>query len=255
MACREGSVALRQLFPDPGEVDPVDAYGRLGPVGDRPGVRLNMIASVDGAASIAGKSGSLGGPADKAVFAALRSLADVILVGATTMQAEGYGPVRLGDKARDIRRQWGIAPVPPIAVVTRAPRFDWGSPFFTDAEQRPIVVTTTSAAVADRDRAAEVAQVITADKPGNGGVDLGAAVRQLGQLGYENVLAEGGPGIAAELAADDLLDEVCLSVSPVLVGGEARRILAGGGNEVSTRLELCNVLVADDYLFTQYRRC
>jgi riboflavin biosynthesis pyrimidine reductase len=245
---------VRQLFPESGEVDPADAYGRLGRIGDRPGVRLNMIASVDGAASIGGMSGSLGGPADKALFATLRSLADVILVGATTMQAEGYGPVRLGEKARAMRRQWGIAPVPPIAVVTRTPRFDWGSSFFAGAEQRPIVVTTTSADVADRDRAAEVAHVITAEKPGIGGVDLGAAVRQLGELGYENVLAEGGPGIAGELAADDLLDEVCLSVSPVLVAGGARRILAGGGDEVSTRLELCNVLVADNYLFTRYRR-
>jgi riboflavin biosynthesis pyrimidine reductase len=243
---------LRQLFPDPGEVDPVDAYGRLGRVGDRPGVRLNMIASVDGAASIAGMSGSLGGPADKAMFAALRSLADVILVGAATMRAEGYGPVRLGEDARNRRRQWGLGPVPPIAVVTRASQLDWGSPFFTEAEQRPIVVTTASAAAADRDRAAEVANVITA---GTDGVDLAAAIRQLGELGHENVLAEGGPGIAAQLAAADLLDELCLSVSPLLVGGDARRILAGEATEVPTPLELCNVLLADNYLFTRYRRC
>jgi riboflavin biosynthesis pyrimidine reductase len=242
---------VRQLFPDPGEVDPVEAYGRLGRVGDRPGVRLNMIASVDGAASIAGKSGSLGGPADKAVFAALRSLADVILVGAATMRTEGYGPVRLGDEARNRRRQWGLAPVPPIAVVTRASQLDWGSSFFTEAEQRPIVVTTTSAAVADRDRAAEVANVITA---GTDGVDLAAAIRQLGELGHKNVLAEGGPGIAAQLAGADLLDELCLSVSPLLVGGDARRVLAGEAREVPTPLELCSVLVADDYLFIRYRR-
>ena len=242
---------MRQLFPDPGEVDPVDAYGRLGRVGDRPGVRLNMIASVDGAASIAGMSGSLGGPADKSVFAALRSLADVILVGAATMRTEGYGPARLGDEARNLRRQWGLAPVPPIAVVTRASQLDWGSSFFTEAEQRPIVVTTTSAAAADRDHAAEVADVITA---GTDGVDLAAAIRQLGELGHEDVLAEGGPGIAAQLAGADLLDELCLSVSPLLVSGDARRILAGEATEVPTPLALCNVLVADNYLFTRYRR-
>ena len=242
---------MRQLFPDPGEVDPFDAYGRLGRVGDRPGVRLNMIASVDGAASIGGMSGSLGGPADKAVFAALRSLADVILVGAATMRTERYGPARLSEDARDKRRQRGLPPVPPIAVVTRTPRLDWGSPFFTEAEQRPIVITTTSSAAADRDRAAEVAHVIVA---GDDGVDLAAAVGQLGDLGHENVLAEGGPGIAAQLAGEDLLDEVCISVSPVLVGGQARRILAGDGNEVQTPLELCSLLVSDDYLFTRYRR-
>jgi riboflavin biosynthesis pyrimidine reductase len=110
---------MRLLFPDPGDVDPVDAYGRLSRVGTRPRVRLNMIASVDGGASFKGRSGELGGPADKTLFATLRSLGDVILVGAATMRTEGYGPVRLDETARARRRRWGLASVPPIAVLTR----------------------------------------------------------------------------------------------------------------------------------------
>src|SRR5580658_1525233 len=108
---------MRQLFPLPGDVDPVDAYGRLTATNSgRPAVRLNMIASVDGAATVDGRSGQLGGPPDKAVFATLRSLADVVMVGAGTMRAEGYGPARLADDARARRRDSGLPPVPPIAA-------------------------------------------------------------------------------------------------------------------------------------------
>jgi len=242
---------MRQLFPGPGDVDPVDAYGRLGRVGDRPRVRLNMIASVDGAASLAGRSGSLGGPADKSLFATLRSLADVILVGAATMRTEGYGPARLDGSARDRRRDWGLAPVPPIAVVTRACRLDWRSPFFTEAEQRPIIITAASAAPEDRARADDVADVVLA---GDDGVDLACAVRAIGERGHDNVLAEGGFGIAAQLAKADLLDEVCLTISPLLAAGDAGRILDGEPLEPPTALELGHVLEADGYLFLRYRR-
>jgi riboflavin biosynthesis pyrimidine reductase len=242
---------MRQLFPDSGEVEPVDAYGRLSRLGERPCVRLNMIASVDGAASLAGQSGRLGGPADKAMFATLRSLGDVILVGAATMRTESYGPPRLDHEARDRRRRWGLVPVPPIAVLTRSCRLDWSSPFFTEAEQRPIVITAASAANTDRNNAAEVADVIVA---GNDGVDLLHAVRALGELGHDNVLAEGGPGVAAQLAGAELLDELCLTVAPLLVGGDARRILDGDRLELPTPLELRHVLEADGYLFIRYQQ-
>jgi riboflavin biosynthesis pyrimidine reductase len=242
---------MRALFPDAGEVDPLDAYGRLERVDGRPTVRLNMIASVDGAAYVAGRSGSLGGTADKDLFATLRALADVIVVGAATMRVEGYGPARLADAAREWRRESGLGPVPPIAVVTRACCLEWRSPFFTEAEQRPIVITAACALPADRAAAGEVADVVVA---GDAGVDLDRAVRCLGELGYDNVLAEDGPGIAAQLAADDLVDELCLTVSPMLVGGDARRILSGRAALSDNRLELTRVLTADGYLFLRYRR-
>ena len=242
---------MRQIYPDPADVDPLDAYGRPGRADGRPSVRLNMIASVDGAAYLGGRSGAMGGPADKALFATLRSLADVILVGAATMRTESYGPALLDDAARARRQRWGTAPVPPIAVVTRACRLDWTSSFFADAEQRPLVITASSSATSDRDAAAEVADVIVA---GADGVDLGMAVAALGQRGHGNVLAEGGPGIAAQLAASGLLDEVCLTLSPMLVGSAARRILDGAALDPLSALELGSVLTADGYLFLRYRR-
>jgi riboflavin biosynthesis pyrimidine reductase len=243
---------MRQLFPTAGDVDPADAYGRLAALGPgRPGVRLNMIASVDGAASLQGRSGALGGPADKALFATLRSLADVVLVGAGTMRAEGYGPARLSDDARARRRDWGLAPVPPIAVITRSCRLDWRARFFTEAEQRPLVVTVGSAAAADRARAAEAADVIIA---GDDDVDLARAVSALAKRGHSNVLSEGGPGVAAQLAAAGLVDEICLTVAPLLAAGEARRILDGAALEPPSVLELGHVLEAGGYLFLRYLR-
>jgi riboflavin biosynthesis pyrimidine reductase len=243
---------VRRLFPDSGDVDPLDAYGRLTRLGPhRPSVRLNMIASVDGAASFGGRSGALGGPADKALFAVLRALADVVLVGAGTVRAEGYGPIRLDDAARARRGAWGLAAVPPIAVVTRACRLDWTSPFFIQAEQRPLVVTVASAPAANRAQAARVAEVVVA---GEGEVDLTEALGALAERGHDNVLAEGGPGIAAELAASGLLDELCLTVSPMVAAGDARRILEGPALAPPQCIELVHVLEADGYLFLRYGR-
>ena len=116
---------MRQLIPEPVDpVEPLDVYRDLPVVEGRPAVRLNMIASVDGATAVEGRSGALGGPADRRVFAALRSLADIVLVAAGTVRAEHYGPAAL-----------------PIAVVSGSLRLDWEAPFFTAATHRPMVVT------------------------------------------------------------------------------------------------------------------
>jgi riboflavin biosynthesis pyrimidine reductase len=210
-----------------------------------------MIASLDGATSLAGRSGALGGPGDKAVFAALRSLADVILVGAATVRIEGYGPARLNTEARAGRIAAGLDPVPPIAVVTRSCRLDWGSRFFADAEARPIIFTAAVAAEVDREAAARVADLYVV---GDDTVNLRRAIGVLNDRGHENVLAEGGPLVAAALAADDLLDEVCLTIAPLVVGGDARRILAGPGLEPPTGFELTSILTTDGCLFLRYRR-
>jgi RibD C-terminal domain len=147
---------MRQLFPSPLDpVDPAEVYGdppRTGP-GGRPGVRLDMIASVDGATTVDGVSGGLGGAADHDLFTLLRSLADVVLVAAGTVRAEGYGPSRV-----------------PVAVVTRSCRLDWASPFFTAPVARPIVVTVAGAPPDALARAAGVAEVVVA---GDRDVDLG----------------------------------------------------------------------------------
>src|SRR5690348_7253977 len=109
---------MRRVLPEPGEVDLVDAYQPRPPHADGAMfVRVNMISSLDGAISVEGRSGALGGPPDKQVFGVLRSWADGIVVGAGTMRAESYGPVLMDDAVQRMRCARGQAPVPSIAVV------------------------------------------------------------------------------------------------------------------------------------------
>ena len=197
---------MRLLFPEPvNEIDLATVYGDMPHHDLRPAVRLNMIVSVDGGTSWNGVSGALGGAADKALFSVLRSLTDVVLVASATMRAEHYGPAMLAPTIQDARRRRGQSPVPRIAVVSRTCQFDWSTPFFTAAMERPIVFTVSSAAEEDRVRAADVAEVIIA---GEEDVDLTQAVAELGSRGATNVLAEGGPTLNGQLARAGLLDEL-----------------------------------------------
>jgi riboflavin biosynthesis pyrimidine reductase len=242
---------MQMLFPEPAElVDPATVYANMPRNDDRPAVRLNMIVSVDGGTSWNGVSGALGGPADKALFGVLRSLADVVLVASATMRAEQYGPAVLEPAVQDARRERGQAPVPRIAVVSRTCQFDWSSPFFTAATERPIVLTVSSAPEAEQARGAEVAEVILA---GADDVDLADAVGELGRRGATNVLAEGGPTLNGELARAGLLDELCVTLSPLLASGDAKRIIAGSSLDALERLRLCSICEEDDYLFLRYR--
>jgi riboflavin biosynthesis pyrimidine reductase len=242
---------MRQLFPvaaDP--VEPIDIYGDVPRAEERPGVRLNMIASIDGATSVDGLSGKLGGAADHRVFVALRSLADVILVAAGTVRAEGYGPAELPVETQDVRRRRGQTPVPAIAVVSHSCNLDWRAPFFTDAAVRPLIVTVADAPADHRSRATEVAEVVIA---GDRDVDLGLALDAIGERRVGSVLAEGGPSLNAQLAGAGLLDEVCLTLSPSIVGGEGKRIVTGPPLDMSAKLRLCSLCDEDGFLFLRYR--
>src|SRR3954452_15153851 len=106
---------MRALVPTPSDTVDLEAAYAVGVNAppDRPFVRINMISSLDGAIAVNGRSGLLGGPGDRQVFHALRSLADVILVGAGTARAEGYGPARIDPDAQERRRARGQHPVPP----------------------------------------------------------------------------------------------------------------------------------------------
>jgi len=209
-----------------------------------------MIVSVDGGTSWNGVSGALGGPADHAVFGVLRSLADVVLVASATMQSEQYGPAVLPPEIQDVRRARGQTPVPKIAVVTRTCQFDWTTPFFTDATERPIIFTVAAAPAANRARAAEVAEVIVT---GDDDVDLLRAVGELGARGAKSVLAEGGPTLNGQLARAGLLDELCVTLSPLLASGDAKRIIAGSTLDALQPLDLHSICEDDSYLFVRYR--
>ena len=236
---------MRRLLPQPSEtVDLYEAYAC--PMGDDSFVRLNMISSIDGAITVGGKSGALGGPPDHKVFMTLRSWADVIFVGAGTVRAEQYGPARLDADVQQRRRERGQLPLPPIAVVTGSANFDFDAPFFRDTTVKPLLVTSGSRAPGIAAQASDAADVIAA---GTDAVDLRDAIAQLRARGLRCVLAEGGPGLNSELARDDLLDELCLTLSPRLVGGDGPRIIAGDQFMPPIEPALVHLLEEDRFLF------
>jgi riboflavin biosynthesis pyrimidine reductase len=215
---------------------------------DRSWVRLNFISSVDGSTQGAdGRSGSLGCDADRVVFRLLRSLSDVVLVGAGTARAERYRPVQAAELDLDARARAGLTGLPVLAVVSRSLEL---SPALLTASPDELVVLTTAAAPAGRRAAlAEHARVVVA---GDEQVDPVAAVRALVDLGHRRVLAEGGPRLARDLAAAGALDDVCLTLRATLVAGHGLRLLAGPGLDPPVDLELASLLADRSDLFLRY---
>ncbi len=221
---------------------------------DRTWVRANMITSVDGGATSGGKSGALGGHTDRAVFDTLRGLADVVVVGASTVLTENYSGVQLSAAQRDTRRRRGQAEVPPIAVLTRSGLLDHDAKLFHHTDVAPLILTSAEAAANTRGRLGDRAEVIDASGADPGSVDLHRALDALTARGLLRVLTEGGPGIMGLFTGADLLDEICLTVAPVLVGGASGRIVAGPA-EVQSTLTLDGVLAdSEGFLCLRYRR-
>jgi riboflavin biosynthesis pyrimidine reductase len=206
----------------------------------------NMVASVDGATAVDGESRGLSGPADRRVFHHLRALADAVMAAAGTVRADRYGPARPAPEVRAARAARGQAEVPPVVVVTRSVDLDWEAPLFADAEAPTVVVAPADADPARLERAARAGRLVTA---GDGDVDLAAALRR---LDVAVVLCEGGPGLIAQLAAVGCLDELFLTVSPQLVGGDAARVLRGPALEPPAPLDLAGAAEEDGMLFLRY---
>lgn len=213
-------------------------------------VRANMVATLDGAAwGPNHRSGTISSAPDRRVFAVLRGLADVILVGAETARREGYGPAVTGRELAEHRAALGQRPDPVIAVVSRSLDFDPAAPLFAEATERTIVLTTESAPQQRRDVLSESATVIIA---GATTVDFGAALTALAGYRLTRVLCEGGPHLLGEIARAGLLDELCLTITPQLAGGDAVRILAGSPPLRDTDLTLAHILEEDGTLLTRW---
>lgn len=243
---------LRQLFPEATECEIEDVYGgSLGPApADRPHVTVNMVASVDGATAVNGRTGILSSPPDRAIFRLLRSLADVVMVGAETVRAEGYGTVKADEAVRAARSARGQTPAAALAIVTRGLHLDWSSKLFAEPTQRPFVIAPADAEEEALRAAAKVATVICA---GAGNVDLAEALRILRvEHQVTSVLCEGGPTLNTQLAGG-LLDQLCLTVSPAILGGGSKTILADMALDAPVDLELASALVDGSELYLRYR--
>jgi riboflavin biosynthesis pyrimidine reductase len=209
--------------PEPAEPALTALYDHPTPVAGAPWVRANMVSTLDGGATGPdGRSGTINGPADHRVFEVLRSLADVVVVGAGTVRAEGYQELPVRPDLADARTARGQRPDLVLAVVSRSgPLPD----ALLDAPLSPLVVTT-----ADRPDLDRLRQRLGDDRvvvAGTGEVDLGDALRSLAARGLPRVLTEGGPRLLGDLLGAGLVDDLCLTVGPALVGPPARRIVGG----------------------------
>lgn len=226
---------MRRIHPSPTvEMSIDDAYAAsLGRSTSRPWVALAMVTSLDGSTVVDGRSGGLANTNDSRVLQRLRSIADVIVVGAGTVRAEGYGP-----PSKDGQR---------IGVVTSSGRVDLTSELFRTGSG--FVITSEEAAI----NGADGVDVVRA---GRERVDLDLALRSLGEV-CENasvVQAEGGSTLNGAFVDADLVDEINVTTAPLVVGGTGPRLASGGGDR-SFRYGLEQLLLDEDgYAFARWRR-
>jgi len=241
------------------DADLDELYAWPGWPNPQPWLRVNMVSSIDGAGYAPdGKSESISSAADRRIFGRLRGLADVVLAGAGTVRAEGYRPAQAKASFVDRRAAAGQTVVPAIAIISNSLILDIDAPLFTDAQVQTIVITS---AASDPDRRAQVAKRAQVIVAGEQGVDLPAALAALHTQGLTRVHSEGGPRLLADFVAADVLDELQLTITPVLAGGSyankpyVPRILDGALLADAPRgLCLHHLLEEDGSLFASYRR-
>ncbi|MEU5979338.1 pyrimidine reductase family protein [Streptomyces sp. NPDC047315] len=216
-------------------------------------LRANMVSSLDGAAQHEGASQPLSSASDMRIFGVLRALSDVVIAGAETVRREGYRPAKARDAFADRRAAAGQRPAPAIAVVSASLDLDFTAPLFVDALVPTLVLTGTGAPVERLDAARkEGVEVVVAGE--GAGVDPVRAVRALAERGMTRQLTEGGPRLLGQFVASGALDELCLTVAPLLTAGGAQRIAGGPEVAVPERFALASVLEEGGFLFTRYHR-
>jgi riboflavin biosynthesis pyrimidine reductase len=220
----------------------------------RPRVLLNMVSSADGRATLDGRSGPLSDAADRALFHALRASADAVLVGAGTIRAERYGRIIPDASQRALRVQRGLSEEPLACIVSGDADLDSDDiPLLAEPAARVAILTPSAASLPAP--GAHVDYIRTARE---GALDLPAALRELGErFPVSLLLCEGGPHLACQLVADGLVDELFLTLSPRLAGGQqagsdALRILAGEELDPPRSLELLALLRHQSQVFLRY---
>ena len=239
---------LRHSLADPSPVDPLALFmSDQRSLPDRPWVMLNMISSLDGGTAVSGKSSDLGDDDDKAMFQAIRAVPDVILVGAATVTAENYQPVRLDDERRRLRADRGQSESPTLAIVTGRFSVDPEARVFSDPHHKPLVITGTTVNPAKLVLFGDAGDVAFLDDLSPSGIldHLGAA---------SVVLLEGGPSLNGQFASAGLIDEINLTIAPVVLSGDSKRIVAGPTLDPPFGMEIDRVLAGDSALFVRFLR-
>ncbi len=218
----------------------------------RPWLMVNMIASADGAIAVDGTSGALGNPADEAVFSAVRACADWIVAAAGTVRVERYRLPRPAAAARRARQAAGRAERSRLAVVSGSLNLDLDLPLFADqrpGDDPPVILTGQDAEAEAVEALGSVAEVVRLASPRPQPAEI---LAELHRRGAVVVLCEGGPSFNAQFAAAAMIDELCLSVAPLLAGGDSPRIVHGSTRTVPLKMSLDHLLEASDTLFARY---
>jgi riboflavin biosynthesis pyrimidine reductase len=241
---------MRRLVPAPVQEDlDTDALARHYAYPPQGAIRANMVTSVDGAVTLDGRSEGISNEIDWQLFGLQRALADVIVVGAGTARTEGYGPARARPEFAHLRTASDQPPAPRLALVTGSGDLDPSDGVFGGAE-RTFVITHAGLPHDRLDALREVAEVLVC---GDQDVDLTAAREALRERGLHRILTEGGPHLLGALTAADLIDELALTVTPGVVGGDSPRVISAAPPQ-HRALTLQGVLDHAGTLFLHYRR-
>lgn len=225
---------MRRLLPDPGPItvsEQLETYRPWEEAGEkRPLVGMNFAATVDGRATIDGRSGPIGSKSDTEMLVGLRKRFEAVMIGAGTMRIERYGPME-----------------PLLVLVSGRLDLPWDAPVFVAAGEEVVIFTASEAEPPETAATVEVVRH-------EGAVNLGEALAHLRrERGIRALLSEGGPHLHAQMQADGLVDDLFLTIAPKLSGGEAPRIIEGSLPGVA-ELELAWLLEEDGELFARYRR-
>jgi len=230
----------------------------LGDPGPRtdPWLALCLVSSLDGSVTLGNVSGGLGGPADLQALARVRDACDVILVGAGTVRDETYPPYPGGEARQQRRVAKGLAPRPPIAMVTRTGVLPEGHPLVADPQRPPIVIvagtdeSAARAALAGTPAGPDIRWIVAGDAT----LDWRSALDGLAELGLSRISCEGGPGINGALLEAGLIDELFLTLAPALVGGDGLRLTTLPGPAQRTEFTLVSAFTHGSELLLRYRR-
>jgi riboflavin-specific deaminase-like protein len=246
-------VVLRRLHPEPGSLTPLEAaaaldLAALAPA-DRPYVVLNMVATVDGRAAVSGRTAPISSAPDRELFHALRTTVDAVMVGAGTVRAERYGRIVRRPELRAERAGRGLAEDPLAVVVSGSLNLPADLPLLADEHSTVVVVTAS-----EDELNGGAARMDYLRPPAGEALSMADALRRLRtEHGVRSVLCEGGPALNASLLSAGLVDELFLSVAPVLAGGTgALNIVEDLPLDEPVPLRLVWLLEAEGELFARY---
>jgi riboflavin-specific deaminase-like protein len=241
---------MRRLIPDPGPTTVPDQVKELDLISsapaDRPYVVTNFAVTVDGKATLHGRSGKIGSERDTEMLVCLRTRVDAVMIGAGTMRAERYGRPVADPGRRGRRERRGLSQDPLLVIVSGRLDIPWDAPVFGDRGARVLIFSTSEAEPPET-----VAEVRVVRHEGS--VDLATALTYLrSERGVRALLCEGGPRLHAQLIDAALVDELFVTHAPKLAGGDGPG-LAVGLPELERPLEVLWLLDEDGELFARYR--